>query len=114
MSVFPFDLSRFLIVHLNFPPSICFDVFVMSELVGFNNHATSSTSLGQFLIKVIRLKLLPSQSFWSTAIARNRNFRAEKHIVIDAHTWIDIKSLETICGDVLVFQGLPALLCFHK
>ena len=84
-------------VHLNFPPSICFDVFVMSELVGFNNHATSSTSLGQFLIKVIRLKLLPSQSFWSTAIARTRNFRAEKHIVIDAHTWIDIKSLETIC-----------------
>ena len=84
-------------VHLNFPPSICFDVFVMSELVGFNNHATSSTSLGQFSIKVIRLKLLPSQSFWSTAIARTRNFRAEKHIVIDAHTWIDIKSLETIC-----------------
>ena len=84
-------------MHLNFPPSICFDVFIMLELMGFHNHATSSTSLGQFLIKVIRLKLLPSQSFCSTTIERTRNFRAEKHTVIDAHTCIDIKSLETIC-----------------
>ena len=84
-------------MHLNFPPSICFDVFGMSELMGLTDHATSSTSLGQFLIKVIRLKLLPSQSFWSTTIARTRNFRTGKHTVIDAHTWVDIKSLETIC-----------------
>ena len=95
MSVFPFDLSRFLIVHLNFPPSICFDVFDMSELMGLTDHATSSTSLGQFLIKVIRLKLLPSQSFWSTTLSRTRNFITGKHTVIDGHTWIDIKSLET-------------------
>ena len=39
-----------------------------------------------------------------TTISRTRNFITGKHTVIDGHTWIDIKSLETIC--VLVTLNL--------
>ena len=91
-----------LIEHLNFPPSFCFDVFAMVELEGLYNHKTSPTSPGRFQIKVIRFSLLPSQTFYSTAIERSRNFGAEKHTVIDAHTHIDIKSSERICASVML------------